>query len=435
MTPASERPASSATAQRAEVLALARSWLPTAFGSSLLAWEIPLVVAIVARMAGGPVAMAAFGAGLSVLVIVNSPALALAPLVVSELRVHGTTALFRRALVTGGLGSAALAGLAALPIVSTIFPALLGLPPDLRDAFRLCLLSFATAPLAVAVRRYLHGRLIAADTTRPIATATAVRIVLTVAAGLLLLWSGSPAAAVGGLALSCGAWAEAAALALAARRLDAPPRSGEPGPPILAQHLRITSSVLLNVGPSLVTTVVIARSADATASLIVWPAIYGLMSLGTIPLSDLDSVGAAFQRRGGRRTVLTRFTLVLGGTILALFLLLALTPLARLYVVDFSDVPPGPAGLGLRWMAVLALAPPLWAIRGRLRAVTIAEANTRTLPRAAAVHLVALLIIGALAPFSPLPGVACASLAIVAALIAEILALARLGARPQPTSA
>jgi hypothetical protein len=34
---------------------------------------------------------------------------------------------------------------------------------------------------------------------------------------------------------------------------------------------------------------------------IVWPALYGLISLGTVPLSDLDSVGAAFLKAGGRR--------------------------------------------------------------------------------------------------------------------------------------
>jgi len=104
-------------------------------------------------------------------------------------------------------------------------------------------------------------------------------------------------------------------------------------------------------------------------------------------------------------------------------LLVALTPLARLYIQDFSNVPPDPAHLGLRWIAVLALAPPLWAIRGRLRAQVIAGGNSRALPRAAAVHLAVLLGFGVLLPFGPLPGVACASLAIVAALTAEILCL------------
>lgn len=423
MTSAHEQSTHRASAGQSGVLSLARSWLPTAFGLSLLAWEIPLVVAIAGRMPDGPSAMAALGAGLSVLVVINSPGLALAPLVVAESRGHGSRALFRHAAATGAAACTGLAALAAFPGISTAFPALLGLPPELHADFRLCLLSFASAPLAVALRRWLHGHLIANDTTRPIATATTVRIVLTVIAGLVMWWVGVPAALVGGLALSCGAWAEAAFLTFAVRQLTSAQPSGEPTGRILLQHARITSSVLLNMSPALVTTVVIARSHEATDSLIVWPALYGLVSLGTVPLSDIDTVGAAFLRRTGRQSVLLRFVLLLAGVLIAVALLVVLTPLGQLYIRDFSNVPPGPAYLGLRWIAVLALAPPLWAIRGRLRAQAIAAENSRALPRAAAVHLAVLLGFGVLLPVSPLPGVACASLAIVAALTAEILSL------------
>jgi hypothetical protein len=407
----------------AAVRSLARSWLPTAAGSSMLAWEIPLVVAIVGRMPGGAAAMAALGAGLSVLFVVNSPALALAPVVVAELSGHGSRALLRRTVVTGALGCGVLLALALLPGLSAGFPALLGLPANLRADFAMCLLSFTSAPLAVAVRRYLHGRLIDHDTTRPIAAATIARITMTVAAGLCLWQAGVPAAGTGGLALSCGAWAEAVCLALPVRRLAPVPAPDDPGRGILLQHARITSSVLLNMSPALVTTVVIARSGDAAASLIVWPALYGLVSLGTVPLSDLDTVGAAFLKRAGGPQVLLRFTLALAGALLAGSLLVVLTPLARLYVAGFSHVPSGPADLGLRWMAVLAAAPPLWAVRGRLRAMAIAGGFSRALPRAAAVHLMAFLGFGVLLPLTSLPGVACAALALVGALAAETLSL------------
>ncbi|GAA1928248.1 hypothetical protein [Streptantibioticus ferralitis] len=410
-------------ADRTGIASLARSWLPTALGSSMLAWEIPLVVAIVGRMPGGASAMAALGAGLSVLFVVNSPALALAPVVVTELSNHGSRVLLRRALATGGLGCALLVALALLPGLSAGFPTLLGLPAELRADFRTCLLSFASAPLAVAVRRFLHGRLIDSDTTRPIAVATVARIGATVIAGLGLWQAGVPAGATGGLALSVGAWAESACLALFARRLEPVPAPDVPGGRILPQHARITSSVLLNMSPALVTTIVIARSEQAGDSLVVWPALYGLVSLGTVPLSDLDSVGAAFLKRAGAPCLLMRFTVLLAGVLLAVSLLVVLTPLAHLYIAGFSNVPSGPANLGLRWMAVLVAAPPLWALRGRLRAVAIAGGTSRALPRAAAVHLAAFLMFGLLLPLSSLPGVADAELALVGALTTETLSL------------
>lgn len=434
MTPTTPSPVLDERARSARVLGLARSWLSTALGSSLLAWEIPLVVAIVGRMSHGPEAMAVLGAGLSVLVVVNSPALALAPLVVAEAHARGSVALSRQTVITGVAGSVVLAALAALPGVSTAFPAVLGLPDQLRADFRLCLLSFATAPAAVALRRYLHGRLIAVGTTGAIATATLVRIAVTVVVGLAELRAGAPAAVVGGIALSCGAWAEAASLVQACRRAPA----GElgvtvTGAPVtgrlLTQHARLTSVVLLTMGPSLVTTVVVAWSQRSSESLIVWPALYGLVSLGTVPLSDLDSVGAAFLRRGGPRSVLRRFVLLLSGGLLAGALLITAAPFARLFLEDFSSVPPEPADLGLQWAPLLALAPCLWALRGGLRAAAIAEGRTGTLPRAAAVHLAVLLAVGGVLPFTSLPGVGCATVALLTALLAEIAGLRVLGRR------
>lgn len=407
----------------AGVRRLARSWVPTALGSSMLAWEIPLVAAITARMADGATALAALGAGLSVLFVVNSPALALAPLIVAELAGQGSRRLLRWALGTGLAGCAVLLVPAALPGVATGFPGLLGLPANLHDAFRTCLLSFATAPLAVALRRYLHGRLIAADTTRPIAVATGIRIAATTLIALAAWQADLPAAATGGIALSAGAWAEAAYLSVAARAL--PPAPARAGRRLAVQHARITSTVLLNMSPSLITTVVLTRSASAEDSLTVWPVLYGLVSLGMVPLSDLDTVGAAFLRRSGRPRVLLRFTALLTATLLALSALVALTPVARWYVVDFSNVPDGPADLGLSWIAVLALVPALWAVRGRLRALVIAGADTRTLPRAAVLHLAGLIGCGLLLTLTPLPGVACASLSLTGALLLEIAALTR----------
>ncbi|MEV5317269.1 hypothetical protein AB0K92_06250 [Streptomyces sp. NPDC052687] len=406
----------------AGVRRLARSWVPTALGSSMLAWEIPLVAAITARTADGASALAALGAGLSVLFVVNSPALALAPLTVAELAGQGSRRLLRRAVGTGLAGCAALLVPAALPGVSTGFPALLGLPAYLHDAFRICLLSFATAPLAVALRRYRHGRLIAADTTRPIAVATGIRIAATTLVALAVWRAGLPAAATGGVALSAGAWAEAAYLAAAARAL--PPVPAGAGRRLSVQHARITSTVLLNMSPSLITTVVLTRSAAAEDSLTVWPVLYGLVSLGMVPLSDLDSVGAAFLRRSGSPRILLRFTALLTAALLALAALVALTPLARWYVAGFSNVPDGPADLGLRWIAVLAAVPALWAVRGRLRALVIAGGDTRTLPRAAVVHLAGLIGCGLALTLTSLPGVACASLSLTAALLLETAALA-----------
>lgn len=422
-------PADTEVAAPSGILRLAGLWWPTALGSSLLAWEIPVVVAIIGRMADGAEAMAAFGAALSVLVVVNSPALALAPLVVAVSDSHGARALRRQSVLTGVAGGLALVGLALVPTLSTAFPAVLGLPQNLWPGLRLCLLSLASAPLAVASRRLSHGLLIWSDNTSPIGAATAVRIVVTLVMGLTAAAVGLPAVVVGGLSLSAGAWAEALALAVVCRG-QAPDLRPSPAPadaPLLNHHARLSLVALLNMAPALVTTMIIARSQDPSWSLIVWPALFGLVSLGTIPMSDLDSVGAAHLRHGGSWPALRRFALALAAALLAVMLLVAVTPLSRWYLEDFSSVPRGPAELGASWLAPLALAPSLWALRGARRAILLADGATHALPRAAGVHLVALVGTGTLLAGTALPGVACAGLAVVCALALETTGLRLMG--------
>jgi hypothetical protein len=63
---------------------LFRLWLPTVFGASMLVAEIPLVAASAARSAVGGQALAAIGIGVAILVVINTPALAITPLVATE---------------------------------------------------------------------------------------------------------------------------------------------------------------------------------------------------------------------------------------------------------------------------------------------------------------------------------------------------------------
>jgi len=398
------------------ITSLFRTWAPTALGSSMLAWEIPLVSALVARMQQGAEGLAALGIALSILFVLNSPALALTPLVVSEGDPRARHPLFRHAMVTGVVGCALI----------MVIPMLLSLTAlgsdDVRDAVRGCLLSLGTVPLAVALRRYLHGCLIQEGRTQPIALATVVRICCTIAAGLMLWQTSLAGATAGGLTLMCGAWGETALLAMMRTRTPVD-RQARWSRRVLVKHAQLSSSILLNMSPRLITTIGIVGASDELPSLIVWPAMFSLMALGTVPLTDLDSVGASFLKRGGDRRNLRRFCLSLSAVVGAFFVAIAVTPLGRLYLVDFTHVPPAPANLGIDWLWLLACAPALWAVRGYLRALAIAGDASRLLPWAAGIHLLALTVFSLVFPMSGLPGVACASMAVFGALCIEIFFL------------
>ncbi|RJL33395.1 hypothetical protein [Bailinhaonella thermotolerans] len=398
-------------------------WAPTAVGSAVLAAEIPAATALVSRAPDGADALAAIGAAMSVLVIANSVALAMAPLVVTAEGTRTPRALLRYSLLVGLCGGALLVAVAAIP------PLAAPLPPEFRDDFRYCLLAAAPAPPAVALRRYLHGRLILAGGTGRIASATFIRVgvtVLTAAACLAL--TPLPAAAVGGLSPAVGAFAEAGLLALAVRRLPRSPgqeaaEGGRGRRSLPAEHARLAAPFLVNMAPHLVTTIAITAAPEPAASLTVWTALYGLLLLLTVPMLDLDSVTAARLRKDPADPGPLRLAWAVASAAGGLLLLGTVTPLAGLYVTDVIAVPPGPAELGLRWLPVLVAAPPLWAVRGYLRGRAMAAGRSDLLPQSVAAHVVVLAGACAALPATGLPGVACASIALVAALAAETAAL------------
>jgi hypothetical protein len=408
--------------------ALVLRWLPTALGTALLVSELPLVAVSAARSADPARSLAALGIAMSVLVVVNAPALAMAGLVVVSDDVP-TRRLVRYAVVLGFGAAIVLTGLALLPPVFAGLHTLLGLDAALAEELRWCLLSLAPNPLWVAVRRYLHGRLIAAHRTRPILLATLVRI----AGSATVAWLAVAAvpqhgAAAAGVALTVGAMVEAALLAPVVRGLSRTPKVAAIRPPgLVRRHAQLASAWLLNNLPALITTIGIAHAVEPAASLVVWPVTYQLAVVFASPVADWDTVTArALRERAVHdvdhdavRTATAWLTAVFGG----LFAVVVVSGADTFYVREFAAVPPGPATLGLVWLWLLVPVPFLWVLRGSLRGAVMAGERHTGLVAAGAAHL--LLISAAVVALgtTSLPGVAVGALSIVAGLVAETLVL------------
>ncbi|MDS0139962.1 MULTISPECIES: hypothetical protein [unclassified Amycolatopsis] len=399
----------------------ARTWLPTAFGSSMLVLEIPVAAAAVARGAGGAAGLAAFGVSLAVLVVANSPALAITPLVVSDADHQPNRRTFGYALGVGVLTAVVLALLVTVPALFTLVRVATNLPDGIAAQVRTCLLALAPASVAVAVRRYFHGRLIAARRTAGISVATAGRLALSAcAAWALVLVLPDAGAAVGGIALTAGAATEAAILGAAVARLRQPVTAPGAGlGALVRRHAALTSTRALNMAPQLITTMAVARSALAEPSLIVWPGLYGLLALFTGPTSDLESVVAGHLRHGGHPRDARRLTWGLALGFAALYAVVVLSPLGRGYLGGLLGTPPDATALGLRWAPLAIVVPALWVLRTGLRGFIIARGRAAGLLSGVAAHAVALTGVAAALTGGPLPGVANAGVALAAGLLAE----------------
>jgi hypothetical protein len=393
-----------------------------------------VVSAFVAHAARGAVALAAFGIGLSVLVVVDAPALALAALVVTRSRTAADSGLFRYALAVGLASSAVLVALGVSQHgVDVLARLLFRAPHETAQQVRGALLGFGLAPMAVAVRRYSHGCLIHNARTRPIMYATAVRLIASCAAGAALLHVFPDAGAGdGALALTAGSAVEASLVLTCVRARARLGRGGQRIAELLPVHARLSALTLLSMLPMLITTVAVGHAASAARSLAVWPAVYGLISLFTVPLLDLDSVVAAGLRDGGTRRAARLAALSLTACFSCTVLLVAATPAGTAYLSGFIGLDHADAAYGRPWLFPLAVVPALWAVRGLLRGEVMAHDELGMLPVGAAWHLAGLALCCAALPPTGLNGVGCAALALIGGLTVEIGYFAARAFNPRP---
>ena len=406
--------------------ALVLRWLPTALGTALLVSELPLVAVSAARSAEPALALASLGIAMSVLVVVNAPALALAGLVVVSTDVSNRR-LIRHTVSVGMGGALVVAVLAGLPPVFAALTALLDLDAALAAELRWCLLVLVPNPLGVAIRRYLHGRLIAAHRTRPILVATIARIAVSASlAWVAVAVVPQHGGAAGGLALTVGALVEAALLGPVVRRI---PRPAAGVRRLARRHARLTAPWLLNNLPALVTTVGIAHAVAPGASLVVWPVVYQLALVFAGPVADWDTITAGALREVPDHRAVRTATIWLTAAFGGVFAVVVLSGAGGYYVRDVAAVPPTPATLGLAWLWLLVPVPALWVLRGALRGLAMAAERHTRLVTAAAAHLLLLATTAGVLGATPLPGVAVGAVAVVVGVAVEVLVLSG-GARP-----
>jgi hypothetical protein len=401
---------------------LLRIWLPTVLGSSMLVVEIPLVYAAVARSDDGARALAALGICFGILTIVNTPALALTPLVVIEGDNQPVRRLFRYTLAVGVLGALVMVVLGGIPHLAPLLTTVVDGDPRLVGDVRAGVLAMVPNCLAVAVRRYLHGRLIRAGRTGSIGVAAMARIFGSGAlAWLAVLVVPLGGVIIGGLALSAGAAIEAAMLAQVVRGL---PRQGVRGQHgngrLIGRHAQLSSARLPVQVPLLLTTVVVAHSAEGPLSLIVWPALYQLTQLLAAPTVDWESVVAAALCHDPSNRHPRRITELAAAVLAGIFTVLLVSGLCWAYLRDMVNVPHDAAALGLRWSPLLLAVPALWMVRAYLRGKAMALDATAWLVPASVAHVVVLVPFVFAAPFTTLPGVANGGLAVAVGIAVEV---------------
>jgi len=374
------------------------TWWPLAGSWLLMAAELPLVSAVVARLPDPTVHLAAIGGIVFPLaLLVESPIIML--LAASTALSRDRTSYLRLLRFTNGAGlvlTLCHVVLAFTPAYDLVVERLLHAPPEIREPARLGLRLLVPWTWAIAHRRFHQGVLIRHGRSRAVGMGTGVRLL----ANSLVLFGGFlagelPGTAVAAAALSTGVLSEAAYVRLRVRPvLRGELRHPVPSEPALTRlgflrfYVPLAMTSLLNLLMEPIGAAAIGRMPRALDSLAIWPVISGfvfmVMSLGVA----FNEVVVALLGQPGARRVLRRFALGLAAfSILPLLVPALCPPVASLLLETVTGLPRHLATLAQRGLWFALPLPGLAVVQSWYQGNLVYSRRTRGIPESLGLFL------------------------------------------------
>jgi Na+-driven multidrug efflux pump len=416
---------------------IARFWLPLMAAWLMMAVEGPFLAAVIARMAGEQVNLAAYGVAYAFGLVAESPVIMLMSASTALCRDRESYRRLRNFSLLLCLGVTLVLGLFLLPgIFSLVAEGLIGLPPAVADLTRQALLCLLPWPAAIGIRRFYQGVLIAAHQTRRVAAGTCLRVVSMAGTALLLYRSGLlPGAEVGALALTAGVVAEAMFTRLMARHeirrlcdLEPPPAAEIASYRALMSYylpLALTPFIGLSIHP--LVTFFLGQSPQALESLAVMPVLYGLTFIfRAMGLSYQEVAIALLGENREHYTKVRNFAAGLGILTSLCLGLIAFSPLNLIWFEDVSGLSRELANFAVLPLQIMAIFPALTVLICFQRAVLIVGRATRPISLATGVEAVAIfaLLLLVVVWFS-VPGAVAAAVAYVVGRLLAVAVLKR----------
>ncbi len=364
---------------------VARTWLPLAASWLVMGLEMPVVSAIIARLADPEVHLAAYGGVVfPVSMLVEAPVIMLLSASVALAKDAPAARLIYRFMM---LLSAALTVLHALlaftPLFDYLVIPLLGPPEAVVEPARIGLRIMLPWTWAIGYRRYHQGLLIRYGRSHHVSIGTGLRLLTVgVTAGVAGPLLGAPGIVAASAAIAAGVTVEAVYSALAAlpvvrtRLAAAPAGAALTLPAFLTFYLPLVLTGMLSLFVQPIGSAAIARMPDALASLAVWPVANGFLFMIRSVAFALNAVVVALLDRPGAYRALLRFTQVLAAAMLAISLAVAFTPLSGLWFGSLSGLGPELTALATLGFAWALLMPPLDAYRNFIQGLAVFAKRT-----------------------------------------------------------
>ncbi len=410
-----------------------RAWAPLEAAWLLMAVEGPFIAAVIARLADPTLNLAAFGVAFPLGMLFESPIILI--MSASTALVADRDSLHKLRRFTWALNTAITLAMLLFvlpPVFAFVTGEVMGLPANVaRLAHGACALLLPW-PAAIGYRRFFQGILIRHGLTRRVAYGTTIRLSTMGGTALLLaVFTSWPGAWVGCAALSTGVMLEAAASRFWAREclreLEGRERENAPLTYGSIAHfylpLALTSVLALGVNP--LVSFFLARSARPLESLAVMPVVNSFVFIFNTAGLTFQEVAIPLMDHGRRaHEALRRFATTAALATSGLLMLLAFTPLSRLWFQGVAGLTPQLAAFAVLPVAILFIQPALTVLGSYQRAALVVSRTTRPITWATALEVGGIVIVLlTLTRFCGFVGATAAACALVAGRAASVLYL------------
>lgn len=394
----------------------------------MMAVEGPILASVIARLAEPKYNLAAYGVGLSLAMIVESPIIMMLSATISLVQGGASFRTVRNFTYILNVGVTALMLFVLIPPVfdSLVF-GLMRLPPEVANLVHGSMICFIPWPAAIGFRRFWQGLLIRNVLTRRVAYGTVVRLISMAGTALILAkLTDTSGAIIGASALTIGVVMEAIATRFMAAEVIRRYTSGslktveeEPlGYRATAKYyypLALTSIIGMAISPIL--TFFIGQSPMAIESLAVLPVVDSLVFLFRSFGFSFQEVGIALLGKGLKYyKEIRNFCLILAGITTSALALVAFTPLRIWALTKLYGLDPVLADFGIVPMQIWVILPALSVILSLQKAVIINGGKNTSITIATIIELVFTfgLLTAIVMGFHPV-GIIAATLAVVLA--------------------
>lgn len=344
---------------------ITHTWWPLAASWLLMGSELPIVSAVLARLAQPKIHLAAYGGVVfPIALIIEAPIIMLLAASTALSKDWDSYCKIRKFMMWAGfLLTVAHFAFASTPVYYLVVEGLLGAPEEIIEPARLGMMIMIPWSWSIAYRRFHQGVLIRFDHSQTVGSGTVVRLLANASAMVIAVSIGGlPGIAVGTIGIATGVITEAVFIGWRVRPIirDELQPARKVDPPLTRKAfidfyvpLAMTSTLLLIVQP--MGSAALSRMPLPLESLAAWPVLGGFIFMFRSMGFAYNEVVVALLDEQGSLASLRKFTRILfwGATVAMFFI--AATPLSRFWFVIVSGLEPDLANLaqfGL-WLAIL----------------------------------------------------------------------------------